>query len=66
MTSIHHFCYNLLLNLMFYYVKVAFLICILQCAIRYKVQILALYANYKNTPCSCEGQINVLIGNCKV
>ena len=44
----------------------AFLICILQCATRSKVQILALYTKYKNTPCSCEGQINYLFGKCKV
>ena len=41
-TNIYHFCYNLQLNFMFYYIKVAFLICILQCATRAKVQILAL------------------------
>ena len=65
-TNIYHFCYNLQLNFVFYYIKVVFLICILQCATRSKVQILALYTKYKNTPCSCEGQINFLFGKCKV
>ena len=44
-------CYNLQLTFMFYYIKVAFLICILQCATRSKVQILAHYAKKRNTPC---------------
>ena len=51
---------------MFYYIKVAFLVCILQCATRSKVKIMAFYAKYKNTHCSCEGQIKFLIGKCKV
>ena len=38
-TNIDHFGYNLQLNVMFYYIKVALLICILQCATRSKVQI---------------------------
>ena len=42
-TDVYHFCYNLQLNLMLYYIKVAFQICILQCATRSNVQILALY-----------------------
>ena len=36
-------CYNLQLNFMFYYIKVAFLMCILQCDTRSKVLILAHY-----------------------
>ena len=51
---------------MFYYLKVAFLVFILQCATRSKVQILALYTKYKNTPCSCEEEINFLFVKCKV
>ena len=65
-TNIYHFCYNLQLNLMFYYIKVAFLICILQCALMSKVQVLALYTKYINTPCSYKGQINFLFGECKL
>ena len=50
-TNIKHFCYNLQLKLMFYYIKVAFLMCILQCATRSKVQILAHYTNRINSSC---------------
>ena len=46
-TDVYHFCYNLQLNLMLYYIKVAFQICILQCATRSNVQILALYTMNK-------------------
>ena len=47
-TNIYHFCYNLQLNFMFYYIKVAFLMCILQCATRSKVQIPAHYTELKS------------------
>ena len=46
-TNIYHFCYNLQLNVMFCYIIVAFLICILQCTTRPKVQIQALCTKYK-------------------
>ena len=65
-TNIYYFDYNLQLNLMFYYLKVAFLVFVLQCATRSKVQILALHTKYKNTPCSCEEEINFLFVKCKV
>ena len=41
--NIYHFWYNLQLNFMFYYIKLAFLMFILQCATRSRVQILAHY-----------------------
>ena len=43
------YCYNLQLNVIFYYIIVAFLLCILQCATRSKVQILAHYT-YPGVP----------------
>ena len=51
-TNIYHFCYILQLNLMFYFIKVAFLICILQCATSSKTLYLSHYIKKKNTTCS--------------
>ena len=57
-TNIYHFCFNLQLNFMFYYIEMGFLVCILQCATSPKVQILAHYTKQKILLTVCEGQIN--------
>ena len=45
-------CFNLQLNFMIYYIKEAFLLCIIQCATRSKVKYGHIIQNRKNTPCS--------------